>query len=85
MEGISGFSSPLGAGHPVILAIGGEQKGLDWRLTKQAYAFVQIAPGINQLDVGVDSLNVSAASAILCAEFMRSRPKGFRDLDSKER
>jgi 21S rRNA (GM2251-2'-O)-methyltransferase len=71
------FSSPLGVGHPVMLAIGGEQKGLDWKITRKAFAFVQIVPGISQLDVGVDSLNVSAASAILCAEFMRSKPGGL--------
>jgi 21S rRNA (GM2251-2'-O)-methyltransferase len=68
------FNSPLGQGEPVILAIGGEQRGLSRSVTKNAFAFVQIMPGINALDVGVDSLNVSAASAILCAEFMRSSP-----------
>jgi 21S rRNA (GM2251-2'-O)-methyltransferase len=71
------FSTPLGVGKPVILAIGGEQHGLSWKITRNAFAFVQITPGINQLDVGVDSLNVSAASAILCAEFMRSAPAGL--------
>lgn len=64
------FRSPLGAGRPVILAIGGEQKGLDWKIVNKAMAFVQIMPGSNKTDVGVDSLNVGAASAIICANFM---------------
>ncbi|RDI80206.1 hypothetical protein Vi05172_g9729 [Venturia inaequalis] len=70
------FRSPLGVGRPVILAIGGEQKGLDRAITQRAMAFVQILPPRERvLDVDVDSLNVSAASAILCAQFMTRRPE----------
>lgn len=68
------FHSPLGVGRPVILAIGGEHKGLDHGIIKRARAFVQIVPPERVLDVGVDSLNVGAASAILCAEFMTRKP-----------
>lgn len=69
------FDSPLGVDRPVILAIGGEQKGLDYRIIRRAMAFVQILPTERIVDVGVDSLNVGAASAILCAEFMTRKPK----------
>ncbi|TID16568.1 alpha/beta knot [Venturia nashicola] len=70
------FRSPLGLGRPVILAIGGEQKGLGRAITQRAMAFVQVLPPQERLlDVDVDSLNVSAASAILCAQFMTKQSK----------
>ncbi|QDS73022.1 hypothetical protein FKW77_009172 [Venturia effusa] len=72
------FFSPLGGHRPVILAIGGEQKGLDYGIMKKAMAYVQILPPERAVDVGIDSLNVGAASAILCAEFMTRRPGRIR-------
>lgn len=79
------FRSPLGVDRPVILAIGGEQKGLDREIIRKAWAFVQILPPQERfVDVDVDSLNVSAASAILCAEFMTRSPARLIGQESME-
>lgn len=56
---------------PTILVVGGEGKGLKSSLTKHAWAYVEILPKINVDEIGVDSLNVSVATALLCAEFLR--------------
>lgn len=60
---------------PTILVIGGEGKGLRDNLTYNAYAFVEILPQINVTQFGVDSLNVSVAAALLCADIVRPRPQ----------
>ncbi|KAF2436538.1 alpha/beta knot [Tothia fuscella] len=76
---------------PTILVVGGEGKGLRSNLTQSAYAFVEIRPQINIGDFGVDSLNVSVATALLCADIIRPRPltvklppKALRSKDSIE-
>jgi len=56
---------------PIILVVGGEHAGLPRHVTRLADAYVEVLPGVNTLDAGVDSLNVSVASAILCAEFLK--------------
>lgn len=79
------FRSPLGTGRPVILAIGGEQKGLDRAITRRAMAFVQILPPQDRvLDVDVDSLNVSAASAVLATHFMSKKPEWLTRKDNMD-
>jgi 21S rRNA (GM2251-2'-O)-methyltransferase len=59
---------------PTILVVGGEGKGLRTSLTHNAYAYVEILPQIDVVNFGVDSLNVSVAAALLCADIVRPRP-----------
>jgi 21S rRNA (GM2251-2'-O)-methyltransferase len=58
-----------------ILVLGGEGKGLRKSLTYHAYAFVEIMPKMDVNECGVDSLNVSVAAALLCADMLRPRPQ----------
>lgn len=60
---------------PCVLMLGSEGTGLSRRLTRAADAFVAV-PGVYSAnidgdDAGVDSLNVSVASALLCEGFLR--------------
>ena len=60
---------------PCVLMLGGEGLGLSSNLRKRADTFVGI-PGSRMVDgrdiAGVDSLNVSVASALLCDAFLRA-------------
>lgn len=67
--------TPL-AKHPTILMLGSEGSGLRSSLMARAHYKVGIRAAREVDEIGVDSLNVSAASALLCFEFMK-RPKGL--------
>jgi 21S rRNA (GM2251-2'-O)-methyltransferase len=56
-----------------ILVLGGEGKGLNRHLGHHAWAYVEIMPKMDVNECGVDSLNVSVASALLCADMLRPR------------
>jgi 21S rRNA (GM2251-2'-O)-methyltransferase len=58
----------------VILVLGGEGRGLRKTLAQKAYAFVEVLPQMDVNECGVDSLNVSVAAALLCADMLRPRP-----------
>lgn len=64
--------APL-ADNPSVLVLGGEGQGLKESLKTHADYFVSMraTPRAQAIDVGVDSLNVSVATALLAAEFMR--------------
>ena len=62
------------AAHPTILMIGGEGTGLQTSLLNQAHYKVGIRHGREVDEVGVDSLNVSVATSLLCFEMLK-RPK----------
>ncbi|KAK7558088.1 RNA methyltransferase [Phyllosticta citricarpa] len=62
------------ANHPVILMMGGEHAGIDARLAARVHYYVGIR-GVHALNVGVDSLNVSVASALIMMEFLKRREK----------
>ena len=55
---------------PVILMLGGEGEGLRYRLQKKAHHYIGIEGSRAGLG-GVDSLNVSVASALLTEAFLR--------------
>ncbi|KAL1953410.1 hypothetical protein VTO42DRAFT_2849 [Malbranchea cinnamomea] len=60
---------------PCVLMLGGEGEGLSKKLSNAADAFVAV-PGVYSGNLsgdsaGVDSLNVSVASALLCEAFLR--------------
>lgn len=55
--------------HPCLLMIGGEGGGLAWPLLKKANFTVSVE-GARTGQGGVDSLNVSVATAILCDAFL---------------
>jgi 21S rRNA (GM2251-2'-O)-methyltransferase len=55
---------------PVVLMVGGEGEGLRYRLQKQAHHYIGIGGSRAGLG-GVDSLNVSVASALLTDAFLR--------------
>jgi 21S rRNA (GM2251-2'-O)-methyltransferase len=57
-----------------ILVVGGEGKGINRYLTHYAWAFAEIMPKMDVNECGVDSLNVSVAAALLCADILRPRP-----------
>jgi len=69
---VSASFNPLGSS--AVLVLGGEGKGLRSTLTYHAWAFVEVLPQINVNECGVDSLNVSVAAALLCADMLRPRP-----------
>ena len=56
--------------HPLILAVGGEEVGLRENIRKRAHYFVDVRPGIDVREVGVDSLNVSVATALVCSHIL---------------
>ncbi len=60
------------ATHPTILVVGSEGEGLDRQVKREADFEVSI-PGASGLLSIVDSLNVSAASAILCSAFLKKQ------------
>lgn len=55
---------------PTVLMLGGESEGLRYRLQKQAHHHIGIGGARAGLG-GVDSLNVSVASALLTEAFLR--------------
>ena len=55
---------------PAVLMLGGEGEGLRYRLQKQAHHYIGIGGARAGLG-GVDSLNVSVASALLTEAFLR--------------
>ncbi|EEP75724.1 predicted protein [Uncinocarpus reesii 1704] len=65
---------------PCVLMLGSEGYGLSKYLKRKADAFVAIpgaqAAGLSDDPAGVDSLNVSVASALLCQEFLREPSPG---------
>lgn len=66
--------------HPCVLMIGGEGEGLARALQKKANFAVSVE-GARMGQGGVDSLNVSVATAILCDAFLRKqqvRPRSER-------
>ncbi|KAF2020909.1 hypothetical protein BU24DRAFT_10846 [Aaosphaeria arxii CBS 175.79] len=65
----AGFS-PL-ATHPTILMMGGEGSGLRDILLQAAHYKVGIRSTREVDEIGVDSLNVSVAAALLCFEFLQ--------------
>lgn len=79
-------SSPL-AEHPIILMLGAEGEGLRDNLKNKADHFVTIEQGRRafdaedkeNVDIGVDSLNVGAAAGVLVEAFMR-KPEGSGEL-----
>jgi len=52
--------------HPLIVAVGGEGEALRENIRKRAEFFVRINPVRSVDEVGVDSLNVSVAAALIC-------------------
>lgn len=56
--------------HPLIIAVGGEGTGLRGNIQKRAEYFVGIGPARDVDQVGVDSLNVSVAAALICQHFI---------------
>ncbi|KAF2840018.1 alpha/beta knot, partial [Patellaria atrata CBS 101060] len=62
--------NPL-ATHPTILMLGSEGTGLRGALLAKAQYNVGITAAKSSIDLGVDSLNVSVAAAILSMRFMR--------------
>ncbi|TKA30638.1 hypothetical protein B0A50_02358 [Salinomyces thailandicus] len=65
-----GARSPL-ADAPVILMLGAEGEGLRTNLFRQAHSLVSIEGGSNDLDIGLDSLNVGVATGVLLEAFLR--------------
>lgn len=61
--------------HPLILAVGGEEVGLRENIRKRAHYFVDVRPGIDVRAVGVDSLNVSTATALVCSHILEMSNK----------
>jgi len=61
--------------HPLILAVGGEEVGLRENIRKRAHYFVNVRPGIDVSGVGVDSLNVSTAAALVCSHILEMSNK----------
>lgn len=59
------------AEQPCLLMLGGEGEGLTKKLRSLAHYEVGIPSVPGKKDVGVDSLNVSVAGALLCMEFLR--------------
>jgi 21S rRNA (GM2251-2'-O)-methyltransferase len=59
---------------PLILMLGGESKGIERHLIKHVNAFLTIRPYADTSAVGLDSLNVSVASALILSKVMR-RPE----------
>lgn len=64
------------AKHPSILLLGGEGKGLKKSLSNHAAYCVSMNAAKRGSDIGVDSLNVSVAAAVVAAEFLR-RPSEY--------
>jgi len=62
--------TPLTRG-PTILCLGEEGEGVKQAVLKRAHYYVGIRGARTDDDIGVDSLNVSVAAAVLGAEFMR--------------
>lgn len=62
--------SPV-AEHPTILMMGAEGSGLRAGLLNLAHYKVSIPLNHGAKEVGVDSLNVSVASSILCYEMLQ--------------
>jgi len=62
--------TPL-ARSPTILCLGEEGEGVKQAVLKRAHYYVGIRGAKGHDDIGVDSLNVSVAAAVLVAEFMR--------------
>jgi 21S rRNA (GM2251-2'-O)-methyltransferase len=65
----------LAAQHPMIVLLGGEAKGISPWLTKHVDLRVSIDRHVDTSVVGVDSLNVSVAAALVCAEVTRRPPE----------
>lgn len=63
---------------PCVLMLGGEGSGLTGTLKRKADSFISIpGPRIPESEIdpaGVDSLNVSVASGLLCEAFLRNFP-----------
>ncbi|KAH9863987.1 hypothetical protein J1614_009920 [Plenodomus biglobosus] len=70
---VDGDHCPV-AEHPTILMMGAEATGLKHGLSNLAHYNVGIPHGRDANEVGVDSLNVSAAASVLCYEMLQ-RPK----------
>ena len=56
--------------------MGGEENGLGRYLRRHASHAVTIAAACPRDEVGVDSLNVSVAAALLCDAFLRKSNEG---------
>ncbi|KAK5164947.1 uncharacterized protein LTR77_009612 [Saxophila tyrrhenica] len=80
--------------HPVILMLGAEGEGLRENLTQRADYFVGVAPGPRApvpgrdgdglLDVGVDSMNVGTAAAVLVDAFLRQPVRSTQHMAREE-
>ena len=68
--------------HPTILMMGSEDSGLRHSLLSASHYRVGIQAGRKTDEIGVDSLNVSAAASILCQEFLRKPPARRPGVDS---
>ncbi|KAI1177731.1 RNA methyltransferase [Nemania sp. FL0916] len=71
---------PLGS-QPTILVVGGEGEGLTKRVRRAADHEVSIPSAPGRLTSVVDSLNVSVATAILCAAFLRKQSSGMMEIE----
>lgn len=69
----SDINSPA-RNHPCVLMLGGEGEGLRWNLQKKADLLLSIE-GHRSGQGGVDSLNVSVATGLLCEAFLRKPVK----------
>lgn len=69
---------------PTVLMIGSEGEGLRKNLRDKARyeVYIEGGSGGTKLEVGVDSLNVSAATAVLLEAFMRKPVQGAKDSGS---
>lgn len=57
--------------HPIILMLGGEESGIRKELLGHVHELVEIPSAQNMRWVGLDSLNMGVAAALLCAEFTK--------------
>jgi 21S rRNA (GM2251-2'-O)-methyltransferase len=69
--------TPLGAHNPLtespcILVLGGEGRGMRRTLRAEAEYLVSLSAAQRPGEIGVDSLNVSVAAAVLATEFLKS-------------
>lgn len=69
---------------PLIVAVGGEGEGLRERIKKRAEYVAGVNPARDVDEIGVDSLNVSVATALICQHFIQASAAGVGREGSNE-